>query len=245
MGLATLSLLAFALSACRSTPVSRPGANVPAPEIKRDSRTAKIVCIDPGHPSEVSSGAVVQNGVTEVHIAWVVALKLQKILEAEGLRVVMTKSREDELVTNRERASIANQAGAALMVRLHCDTGRDEGLALYFPDRQATKDGTTGPSLDVIRRSKDLAATMHTEIMKSLRGTLKDGGLRPDAQTAVGSQQGGALTGSIFSQVPTVLIEIVVLSNKADAEFIKSEAGQQKMAQAIADGISVFVGLPG
>jgi N-acetylmuramoyl-L-alanine amidase len=172
-------------------------------------------------------------------------LKLQKILEAEGLRVVMTKSREDELVTNRERASIANQAGAALMVRLHCDTGRDEGLALYFPDRQATKDGTTGPAPDVIQHSKDLAATMHTEIMKSLRGTLKDGGLRPDAQTAVGSQQGGALTGSIFSQVPTVLIEMVVLSNKADAEFIKSEAGQQKMAQAIADGISVFVGLPG
>ena len=32
-----------------------------------------------------------------------------------------------------------------------------------------------------------------------------------------------------------------VLSNKAGAEFIKSEAGQQKVAHAIADGIAAFV----
>jgi N-acetylmuramoyl-L-alanine amidase len=182
----------------------------------------------------------VQNGTTEVHIAWVVALKLQRILEARGLKVVMTKSREDELVHNKERALIASQSGAALMVRLHCDTGRDEGLALYFPDRQAAKDGVTGPSQDVIERSKNLASTLHAAISRDLSGVLKDGGVRGDSQTFIGSQQ-GVLTASIFSQVPIVTIEMVVLSNKNDAEFIKSEAGQEKMAHAIAGGIDAFI----
>jgi N-acetylmuramoyl-L-alanine amidase len=38
---------------------------------------APVVVIDPGHPSEVSSGATVQNGTTEVAVAWAVALRLR------------------------------------------------------------------------------------------------------------------------------------------------------------------------
>jgi len=38
-----------------------------------------VVCIDPGHPSEVNSGMTVQNGTTETHIDWVVAQQLQKL----------------------------------------------------------------------------------------------------------------------------------------------------------------------
>jgi N-acetylmuramoyl-L-alanine amidase len=63
-----------------------------------------VVCIDPGHPSETSSGNVLQNGTTEVHIAWVVGLKLKTLLEAEGVKVVLTKSKEEQVVTNKERA---------------------------------------------------------------------------------------------------------------------------------------------
>src|SRR4051812_15378593 len=33
-------------------------------------RARPIVVVDPGHPSEVSSGAELQNGTTEVHTAW-------------------------------------------------------------------------------------------------------------------------------------------------------------------------------
>jgi N-acetylmuramoyl-L-alanine amidase len=75
---------------------------------------------------------------------------------------------------------------------------------------------------------------------KSLARDLKDGGVRGDSHTLIGSQQ-GALTASIFSQIPIATIEMVVLSNKSDAEFIKNEGGQQKMAHAVADGIISFV----
>ena len=202
--------------------------------------TKPIVCIDPGHPSEVSSGAELQNGTTEVHIAWMVSLKLQKALQAQGCKVVLTKSKEDELVKNKERAQIANAAGAALMIRLHCDATADSGYALYYPDRQGTKEGVTGPTPEVMQRSQQAAEAIHAAMANLLTGVLKDGGVRGDSKTLIGSKQ-GALTGSIFSQVPVVTIEMVVLSNTSDAAFIKSKSGQQQMAQALAAGVMKFV----
>ena len=70
-----------------------------------------------------------------------------------------------------------------------------------------------------------------------LRGHLKDGGVRGDSRTLVGSRQ-GALTGSIYSRIPAVLVEMVTLSNARDAGFIKRDDGQKLMARAIADGVA-------
>ncbi|HLK60854.1 MAG TPA: N-acetylmuramoyl-L-alanine amidase [Chthonomonadaceae bacterium] len=203
---------------------------------------APVICIDPGHPSEVNNGLTVQNGTTETHIDWVVAQKLQQLLTQQGYKVVLTKAAETQLVKNKERALIANRAHAALMVRLHCDSSTDKGYALYYPDRQGTAQGKTGPTADIMKRSKRAAETLDAGMAKVLEGHLKNGGVRGDSKTAVGSKQ-GALTGSIFSEVPVVTIEMVVLNNKGDAAYIKTEDGQQQMAQAIADGITRFVPL--
>jgi len=215
------------------------GQSGPAPSRNALSHQP-LVCIDPGHPSEINSGKAVQNGTTEVHIAWLVALKLRAFLMARGLRVIMTKSQENQLVKNKDRALFAIETKATVMVRLHCDASSDKGFAIYYPDRQGTKYGVTGPSASIIRRSKDAADLMHAEMARSLKGWLKDGGVRGDSKTKIGAKQ-GALTGSIFSKVPVMTIEMVVLSNKNDAAFIKSQAGQQMMAHAIADGIERFM----
>src|SRR5215213_8162113 len=100
-----------------------------------DSVARTLVCIDPGHPSEVASGRNVQNGTSEAAVDWAVAEKLRAALEARGYEVVMTKSAEEELVRNKDRALIANRAGAALMLRLHCDASAARGFAVYYPDR--------------------------------------------------------------------------------------------------------------
>ena len=200
----------------------------------------RTVCIDPGHPSEVNSGNAVQNGTTETHIDWAVAKKLQKALISKGFRVVMTKNHESQLVRNRNRAQIANRAKATLMVRLHCDTGNDRGFALYYPDRTGTISGVTGPDENVRLRSRRAAENLAEEMEKVLGGDLKSGGVRGESKTFIGGKQ-GALTGSVFSKVPIVTVEMVTLSRSADAIFIKSEAGQNKMAQAIANGIESFL----
>jgi N-acetylmuramoyl-L-alanine amidase len=196
-----------------------------------------VVVIDPGHPSETAAGNVVQNGTTEVHIAWVVALLLRDELRARGFEVLLTKQAESQLVTNRERAEIGNRANALVLVRLHCDASSDSGFAVYYPDRQGTVDGVTGPGDAVIASSRAAATAIHASLSRQLVGHLKDGGVRGDSRTLVGSRQ-GALTGSIHSRVPAVLVEMVTLSNARDAEFIKERAGQQLMARAIATGIA-------
>ena len=198
------------------------------------------IVLDPGHPSEVSGGATIQNGTSEVHIAWQVAQRLATLLRAHGYRVVVTKPGERVSVTNVERARIGNAAGAALIVRLHCDASKDSGFAIYHPDRQGRAHGKTGPSAEVMRLSAAAAESMHVSMSQLLAGKLKDGGVRGDSRTAVGEQQ-GALTGSIFSEVPVVLIEMVTLSNAHDAAFIKTAPGQSLMAQAIALGVARFV----
>ncbi len=199
-----------------------------------------VVCIDPGHPSEVNSGYTVQNGLTETHIDWLVALRLRQLLTRDGIKVVMTRSQERRLVTNRKRAEIANQAHAKLLIRLHCDASPGSGYALYYPDRKGKAQGVAGPSDRVILESKQAAELLHVGVSSSLQSKLKDCGIKGDSSTLIGSRQ-GALTGSIFSSVPVVTIEMVVLSNKSDARFIGARAGQEAMAEALAKGVHEFL----
>jgi N-acetylmuramoyl-L-alanine amidase len=237
--LLTLQLCAPAAQVGKDTP-PRPAAKSSS-AVTPAART--VVCIDPGHPSEVASGRNQQNGTSETQIDWAVAAKLRDVLEARGYEVVLTKSAEAELVKNRDRAFVANRARAALMLRLHCDASTERGFAVYYPDRQGrAKDGTTGPAPGVIEESRRAAEAVHAGLAAGLKDALKDNGVRTDYQTKVGREQGGALTGSIFSEVPVVTIEMVVLSDGADADFIKTDAGRQRMAESIADGVARFVG---
>ena len=72
---------------------------------------------------------------------------------------------------------------------------------------------------------------------KVLKGSLKDRGVRTDAQTSVGARNGGALTGSIYSKVPVLLVEMCVLTKPSDEKFIRTDAGQKKMAEALFAGM--------
>lgn len=204
----------------------------------------KVICIDPGHPSEVSAGSGKQNGTTEVLMNWEVALKLKKTLEEKyGATVVMTKSKIDEKVTNKRRAEIANEANADVEIRLHCDSetsGKKRGIAVFYPDKQGTvKNGTKGPSKGVIKESGLLAQAIGKEF-DLIKKELPSNGVKTDADTYIGSQQ-GALTGSIYSKVPVALVEMVFLSNAKDAQFIKKSINQQKLADVFAKGISTYL----
>jgi N-acetylmuramoyl-L-alanine amidase len=201
----------------------------------RGSLSGKVICLDPGHLSENGAGASGKK-IGEVRANWRVACKLKALLQERGARVVMTKTQEKELVTNRRRAEMANAAGVALMVRLHCDSGGGRGRAIYSPARPGRTKGFTGPSRQVITASTRAAKAMYPVIIKALVGKVKAKGLRSDAATYVGSKQ-GALTGSIYSRVPVVLVEMVTLSHRGDDVFIASDAGQTIMARAITAGI--------
>jgi N-acetylmuramoyl-L-alanine amidase len=123
------------------------------------------------------------------------------------------------------------------MVRLHCDVGSGTGFTLYYPDRKGSAEGRTGPSLKVIALSRTAAYQLDTAMAAVLSPrALYNGGVLGDSRTFVGSRQ-GALTGSIFSEVAVVTVEMAVLTNKHDALFINSPDGQARMAGAIVAGV--------
>ncbi len=200
----------------------------------------KTVCIDPGHASEVGVGTQGRR-LTELHANWEIAVRLRDLLTQRGLRVVLTKTSEGAFVRNRRRAEIANAAKADLMVRLHCDASPRPGFAVYYPDRQGTAEGTTGPAAAVIRRTAPLARRFHDALAAGLRGGLDDQGLMSDVKTAVGGKQ-GALTGSIFSQVPVVLVEMATITLRHDEAFLLSESGKRRMSAALASGVLAALG---
>lgn len=195
-----------------------------------------LVCIDPGHPSENNDGGELTNGLREVSVNWEVGRLLRQELEGNGIKVVMTKARESEFVTNKDRAEIANRAQADLLLRLHADAGKSSGFTVYYPRKQGRARGALGPSAEVLRSSSAAAALFHRAFAAGLHGRLKDNGLRGDEETLIGARQ-GALTGSIFSQVPTILVEMVFLTNPADADWIKEQSNKAAMVKALVAGV--------
>ncbi|MEY2562773.1 MAG: N-acetylmuramoyl-L-alanine amidase [Verrucomicrobiota bacterium] len=195
-----------------------------------------VICLDPGHPSENNDGMGLVNGLREVSVNWDVAVLLKQELERDDFIVLMTKQSEREFVSNKERAFAANSAHADLLLRLHADAGPGSGFTVYYPRKPGTAHGVTGPSPDVLTTSSAAAKLFHRAFAAALAGKLKDNGLRGDDETLIGGRQ-GALTGSIFSKVPTILVEMVFLTNARDAEWIRQEGNKKVMAHSLATAI--------
>lgn len=226
-----------------------PGAaelSAPLPPAPAAERARTRICVDPGHPNTFNSATNMVNGTNENRINWQVGQRLERVLRENGYEVVLTRNGELHSVENKDRARICNAAGAALVVHLHCESTPGTGFALYYPDRQGIYDykndpenGFRGPSAQVRTDSRALADSVFSGMRGELAGTLAAQGVYGDSRTAVGSNQ-GALTFSIFSEIPTLTIEMAVLTNKKDAAYIKSAAGQEQMARAIAAGIRLY-----
>ena len=197
------------------------------------------ICIDPGHPSENGAGAVAADGLHEVEANWQVALALRDELTKRGAKVVMTKASCDEKVTNRRRAEIANAAGAALCLRLHCDANHGQGHTVYYPQQPGRAQGHEGPPREVREASARAADTLADALKAGLGDELVANGVKTDRETAIGRRQ-GALTGSVFSLVPVVTVEMVDLTHAADVRWMHAADNRRQMASALADGAMQF-----
>ena len=91
------------------------------------------IVIDPGHGGH-DPGAT-GKGVTEAELVLDVALRLEKLLEAQpGVEVVLTR-RTDEYVPLQERTAIANREGADLFLSIHANASNNaqaRGVETYF-----------------------------------------------------------------------------------------------------------------
>jgi N-acetylmuramoyl-L-alanine amidase len=204
-----------------------------------------VVCIAPGHQTHANLGKepigphadtykMKVSGGTQGHFTHVaesivnlkVGKKLQKLLVKQGYQVVMTRTRQNVNITNKQRAQIANKAHAAIMVRLHCDGTYNRRVFGFFMCTPTFHN----PYMSKMQAKN--AYKLSALIAKGVKQTTKakDRGIfkRDD------------LTGTNYAKMPTALIEMGEMYNRKEDHELASDAYQNKLAKGIAKGIENY-----
>lgn len=205
----------------------------------------KVIGIDPGHQqrgdsrtepngpgsstykAKVAGGTRgVSTGKPEYKLTLEMAKKLKTELTDRGYQVVMTRTKNNVNISNKERALLINESGADICVRIHADGGASSarGASVLCPsssNRYISK---------LYSKSKKLSAAL-------IGAYCKETGLRNR-----GIAYRDDLTGTNWSTVPTTLIELGFMTNSTEDRFMSSVSGQKKMVKGMADGIDAYFG---
>ena len=168
------------------------------------------VVIDPGHGGNDEGTAWYH--VAEKDTTLAVALRLEKLLQKNGIKCVLTR-RTDTYVSLDERVEIANRHPNSLMVSIHFNgspTAATSGFSTHYFSQS--------PS------GRFVARTIQEALDES----------HDTPNRGVDSQNYAVLVRTVGC---AVLVECGFLSNRAEAAHFASDAGQQWLAEAISLGI--------
>ncbi len=167
-------------------------------------------------------------GKAEYQLTLEVAKKLKKELLDRGYEVVMTRTKNDVNLSNKERALLLNESGADICVRIHAD-----GAAASARGATALCPSADNPYISrLYKKSKALSE-------KVLTAYCGKTGLRNR-----GISYRDDLTGTNWSTIPTTLIELGFMTNATEDRYLSSAAGQKQMVQGLADGIEAYFAAP-
>ena len=201
----------------------------------------QTVVLDPGHGGH-DKGAVGRYGY-EKNFALDVARKLRPLLQAKGLRVIMTRE-GDYFVPLEVRAQIANAAQDSIFVSIHFNaTDRDPnatGFEIFsFTPRGAPS--TSDTSLTLSSLDMQAGSTVDTQSMAlssciyhSLLGHI------PEFDRGIKRARFAVLR---LPRVPAVLIEGGFLTERGESELIAKNDWRTKLAQSISVGIQNYQAL--
>jgi N-acetylmuramoyl-L-alanine amidase len=211
------------------------------PHMVRNLPKLRTVVLDPGHGG-VEKGAISAYGY-EKDFALDVALQLKPMLEAKGLRVIMTRER-DEQVSLPERARIANGTRDSIFVSIHFNATNANPTAAGFEIFSLTPRGA--PS------TQDNAMSAHFVNMQA--GSPVDGaslvlssavyhsmlGHMPEFDRGIKRARFAVLR---LTNIPAILVEGGFLSERQEAKNIANREWRTRLAASIAVGIENYRGL--
>ena len=202
----------------------------------------ETVVLDPGHGGH-DKGQVSRYGA-EKDFALDTARKLRPLLQAKGLRVIMTRE-SDYFVPLEVRAQIANSARNSIFVSIHFNGSWDDlnatGFEIFsFTPRGApsTSDSAISsraynmqPGSTVDAQSTALSACIY----HSLLGHI------PEYDRGIKRARFAVLR---LTKVPAVLIEGGFLTERGESKLISNKDWRAKLAGAIGMGIENYQALP-
>ena len=171
--------------------------------------------VDAGHGGR-DPGAIGYSGAREKDLILDVALKLEKLLEDGGAKVIMTR-KTDEYIELTDRSKLANDNNADIFVSLHLNSHVDEqynGTETYIR-----------PNYD--QANLLLANLTQRALLKEL-GTF-DRGVKANNLKVLDT-----------TNMPAVLNEIAFLSNQEEEVLLMSEEFREKAAIALYKGINNY-----
>jgi N-acetylmuramoyl-L-alanine amidase len=215
-------------------PMLRPDLIGPAP------RPVRVVAIDPGHGGPDRGTENPRLGLMEKTFTLDTALRLRKVLEARGYRVVLTRDSDPPAKIELQiRALIANQAGADLFVSIHYNSlapdTRTKGIEVFtFPpqsQRSSSEKGGAEAEASPVNRYDGWSVVLAHAVHREIRLTMKtdDRGKK--------LKHLGVLRAL---DCPGILVEGGFLSNDGEARRIDTPAYRQQLAEALAAGIDAY-----
>lgn len=182
----------------------------------------KVLLLDAGHGGKDpgTSG----NGMQEKNLTLTIAQKIEQKLQGSGIKVYMTRD-SDVYPENSTRAQTANDI-ADLMVSIHINSGPETANGTETLYQVHANDSSSRLT------SKQLAEILQANMISATGNTNRGAKLWTDVLILN------------RTTVPSVIVEVIFITNTGDALKISNPAYQDQVAQAIADGIQEAVKYP-
>lgn len=225
--------------------------------------TRPVVVIDPGHGG-IDHGTQAASGENEKSIVLDFAKALRDRIEKSGkYRVVMTRD-DDTFIPLAQRVKIARNNKAALFVSVHADAlprgeGDAQGATVYTlsdtaSDAEAAKLAESENKADLIaginlteepvevadilidlarRETKTFSNRFARALVREMKGVAR---LHKNPLKSAGFVVLKA------PDVPSVLLELGYVSNKADLQLLVSESWRSRTVGSVAQAVELFFG---
>lgn len=206
------------------------------------------IVIDPGHGLPDNGAENRHLGLKERVLTLDAAFRLKKILEAQGYKVVMTRTTDkaispDKKVDLRMRVELAARAKADLFISIHFnffDVAAVHGTETYRPVPRyqppvsrsviRVEDNEANPSNKNDYWNTVLGYCIHRALIHELGSA--DRGMRPEDYAVLR-----------LAPCPAVLIESGYLTNDAEGRKIATPVYRERIAEGIAAGIRAYAEL--
>ena len=230
------------------------GTQPPMREVELEQPQAKtarefrdiLIAVDPGHQSwavdmsapepnapgssvmkaKATTGTVgTYSGIYEYELNLDVSLRLRDVLEDRGFSVLLTREDNETAISNAERAVLANEAGADVLLRIHANGSEDPAAAGALALVPSSENVYVGALAD---ESDRLAETVLTSYCAATG--IENRGL----------QNNDTMTGINWSERPVAILEMGFMTNEHDDMAMADDAFRQRMAEGIADGLEAY-----
>ncbi|MBQ2847361.1 MAG: N-acetylmuramoyl-L-alanine amidase [Clostridia bacterium] len=179
--------------------------------------------VDPGADCAVSSASFGD----EKHINLSIATKIRELLEAEGAKVLMTRT-DDKWVCYTDRNNAVRENNPDMFISVHCDS--------------STSASAMGTSAYYYRAySQPLAKAVHTNIVNAYKSEIyKEKSADFQSKISRGANF-YAFRVARVEECPAILIEYGFVSNTEECQILQTAANRDILAAATVQGIKDYI----